>query len=692
MSLPAGWATLLESLPLAAWVVELGQRVVVAANSAAAELLGEPAGAFDGRAPTRWLVTPEDLAYWDEVAAGECRPLRSNGFARAACGEAIAVEREVRPLPAGATPTHALVTLRDRRPEQRAEDEREALVVELQATLESTGDGILVTDLSGRVRAFNRRFAQIWAVPEELLESRDSDAIHDWMRRRTLDPDAWTRRLATLRDAPLVSATERLELVGGQVVQRATRPLWGRAGPQGHVYSFADLTELVRERALSKTLSSHDALTRLPNRALLAERVDEAALHWRREQRPFALLVVDLDGFRNVNASFGHEVANGVLREVAARIGASLRSHDVLSRIGGDQFAVLLQDADRERAQVAAQRVLSVVGSRAYGAAGTPFSLTCSIGIALCPQDGQALDDLVRQAEAGVRSAKAGGRAGFRFADAAPGADAHSRMRLDHAMRQGLAAGRFRLQFQPQVRLRDGGVCGAEALLRWRDPELGEVPPSRFIPVAEDSGFIVAIGDWVLSQAVRQAALWHQAGRAVPVGVNVSALQFRRPDFVEKVADVLAVSGLPAHCLELELTESILVDEADEALARLQALDRLGVQLALDDFGTGYSCLAYLKSVPIGRLKIDRGFVAGLPSEETDIGLVRAITQLAQALGKRVVAEGVETEAQRRFLADHGCDSYQGFLCSPAVDAAAFERFLPRPRLSVVGHPLPRVR
>jgi EAL domain-containing protein (putative c-di-GMP-specific phosphodiesterase class I) len=224
-------------------------------------------------------------------------------------------------------------------------------------------------------------------------------------------------------------------------------------------------------------------------------------------------------------------------------------------------------------------------------------------------------------------------------------------------------------------------VVGCEALIRWRDPELGEVPPAQFIPVAEETGFIVAIGDWVLSQALRQAALWHERGCPLPIAVNVSALQFQQTAFVDRVASMLAVSGLPPQLLELELTESILVRDADEALHRLQALHRLGVQLSIDDFGTGYSSLAYLKRFPIRKLKIDRSFVRGLPDDDSDVGIVRAILQMARALGMRVIAEGVETEPQRAFLQAEGCAQFQGFLFSPAVDPLSFEHRLLRPTL-----------
>jgi EAL domain-containing protein (putative c-di-GMP-specific phosphodiesterase class I) len=249
---------------------------------------------------------------------------------------------------------------------------------------------------------------------------------------------------------------------------------------------------------------------------------------------------------------------------------------------------------------------------------------------------------------------------------------------MDHAMRQGLGAGRFRLHYQPQVALLEGRVSGCEALLRWRDPEFGEVSPAEFIPVAEDSGFIVALGDWVLEQAIAQAAAWRQAGLAMPVSVNVSALQFQQPDFVERVAAALQQAALPAELLELELTESILVRDADEALQRLRALAALGVRMSIDDFGTGYSSLAYLKRFPIGKLKIDRSFVRGLPADDSDAGIVQAIIQMARALGMSVIAEGVETPAQQAFLLDAGCALIQGFLHAPALDTLAFEQCLQR--------------
>jgi len=685
----AAWAPLVDGLPHATWVVELATLTVAAANDAALALLGQTREGLLGRRAEQLLATPEDLAYWN-AAAGPGGPgrLRSDSVVCTADGRTVYVDRSVVPLAAagGGPARHCVVSLVDRSSQQQAENEREERVAELQATLESTADGILVTDLAGLVRAFNRRFAQIWCVPEDLLYGRDDVAIQAWMQRSVVDPEAYERRLAAVRDATLLSTTDRLHLHSRQVLERVTRPLWSRGRPQGRVYSFRDLTERLAADQRIEELSSTDALTGLPNRRQLGERVAAAALGSRQGEGGFALLIVDLDRFRQVNDSLGHDSGDRVLLDVTQRIQGCLRAHDVLARIGGDQFAVLVHHADAGAAETIARRVLNVVALPST-AEGSPFTLTCSIGVALCPLNGQTIDDLMRHAESAMRAVKSGGRANYRFHQLRSEVDLRSHMRLDHAMRQALVSGRFRLHYQPQVRLADGAVVGAEALIRWRDPELGDVSPAQLIAVAEDSGFIIAIGDWVLSQAVRQATLWHAGGRAIPIAVNVSALQFQQSQFVDRVASVLAVSGLPPQLLELELTESILIRDAEEALQRLHALARLGVGLSIDDFGTGYSSLAYLKRFPIGKLKIDRSFVNGLPGDESDAGIVRAILQMARALGKKVIAEGVETEAQREFLQAAGCDEVQGFLYAPALDGLSFEKHLQSEPPPPLPHP-----
>ncbi|GAB1388792.1 MAG: hypothetical protein AMXMBFR78_01580 [Rubrivivax sp.] len=664
---------LLEALPLPAWLVETAACSVVAVNAAACELLGHAADALRGSAAATLLATPEDLAYWDALDAGAPQSLHSHATLCAADGRMLHVERWIRPLQPGAL----LVTLRDRSVEQRAGDEVETMLGELRATLEATADGILVTDLAGRIRSFNHRFAELFGMPGSLLEAADDGRIHDWMRRSVVDPEGYQQRLSVIEDAVLLSCSDRLELLSGAVLERVSRPLWQRGRTAGRVYSFRDLTRQLAADQRIAELTHTDALTGLPNRRRLAERVLEAATCSRRTGDGFALLLVDLDRFRQINDSLGHGAGDEVLRSVARRLQDCLRSGDEVARVGGDQFAMLARGVDPETVQTLARRLLNAVG-QVCGDEDAPFTLTCSIGVALCPQHGRSIDELVRHAEAAMRAVKGAGRANFRLHQPRVQSDLRRAMRLDHAMRQALVSGRLRLNYQPQVVLESGRVIGAEALIRWRDPELGEVSPAEFIPVAEETGFIVAIGDWVLSQALRQAALWHERGTPLPIAVNVSALQFRQPQFVDRVASMLAVSGLPPHLLELELTESILVRDADEALSRLQALSQLGVQLSIDDFGTGYSSLAYLKRFPIDKLKIDRSFVSGLPDDDSDVGIVRAILQMAQALGMKVIAEGVETELQRAFLKSEGCAFFQGYLFSPAIDAISFEHRLLR--------------
>jgi diguanylate cyclase (GGDEF)-like protein len=495
------------------------------------------------------------------------------------------------------------------------------------------------------------------------------------MRRSVIDPAGYMRRLAAIDDATMLQATDVLRLHSGKVFERVTMPQCMRGRPVGRVYSFRDITEKLEANERIETLSYTDALTGLPNRRLLTDRVEVSLAMAKREGTSFALLFLNLDRFNHINETLGRVFGDRVLLDVAERIKGCVRQIDTVARLGGDEFVVLVNQSDDHGAETAAWRVMEAL-KRPFTQGGMSFTVTASVGISLYPNDGTSMDELLRRADAAMREVKLAGRAGFRFHRPRSEQDdehSRSRMKLDHAMRLGLAQGRFRLHYQPQVDLRSGAVLGAEALLRWRDPELGEVSPAEFIPVAEESGFIIPIGDWVLKRAVVQAASWLANGLAITVSVNVSALQFQQPGFVDGVASVLREAGLPPEWLELELTESILIQDAHDAMLRLQALAQLGVKLAIDDFGTGYSSLAYLKRFPIGRLKIDRSFVGGLPGEESDVAIVQAIIHMGRALHLQIVAEGVESQAQRQFLEDAGCDLYQGYLFAPALDAPSFE-------------------
>ena len=667
-------AELIEGMLDAVWLIDAHSLRVVAANGAAGELLGVPAPSLIGREIVELCATPEDLFFWGEAASGLTQHIESETWLRRADGSTVQVTRRVSRLSAGEASLF-MVVLHDRSEQRRVEDALEERAVELAATLESTADGILVTDLAGNIRAFNRAFAALWALPDTLLRRRDDDALLAHMRRQVSEPAAYMRRLAAIENAELVEAVDTVALSSGRLLQRVTMPQVSRGRAIGRVCSFRDITE--RHEALCRidALSHSDALTGLPNRRVLADRVSFSMALAQREGSSFALLFANLDRFKHINDTLGHEFGDGVLVEAAARLKSCLRQVDTVTRLGGDEFVMLVHQADADGAEAAARRILDAM-QQPFVQGDLRFTVTCSIGIALYPRDGSGLDELLRRADAAMHDVKDAGRAAYRFHEGTQGdtdTNPRSRLRLDSAMRQALSCGRFRLHYQPQVDMTSGKVVGAEALLRWRDPELGEVSPAEFIPVAEQSGFIIAIGDWVLRQAVAQAAQWHAQGRGLVVCVNVSAVQFHRAGFVDRVAEALAGAALPPGLLELELTESILIQDAQEALLRLQALSQLGVKLAIDDFGTGYSSLGYLKRFPIDRLKIDRSFVRGLPNDASDAGIVNAIVNLGRALHLEIVAEGVETEDQRQFLLSTGCEQYQGFLFAPALDSASFE-------------------
>jgi diguanylate cyclase (GGDEF)-like protein/PAS domain S-box-containing protein len=672
-------AGLIDGMLDAVWLVDADSLRVVAANSAAGELMGVDAASLCGRHVASLCATPEDEFFWGEAAAGRAQVIESQTLVRRADGSTVPVTRRVSRLAPGARASCFVVVLHDRSERCRVESQLEERVAELAATLESTADGILVTDLAGNVRSFNQAFAALWALPDTLLYRRDDDLLFSFMRRSVADPAAYMHRLAMLEDSDLREAVDAVGLRSGRVLQRVVLPQFSRGRHIGRVYSFRDVTARLEAIRRIDTLSHSDLLTGLPSRSVLDERLESSVSLAQRENTPFALLFANLDRFKHINDTLGHEVGDRVLVDVAGRLKSCLRQVDTVTRLGGDEFVMLVHQADAQGAETAARRVFDAL-QQPFCHRELTFTVTCSLGIALFPEHGASRDELIRHADEAMHAVKEAGRAAYRFHRRRGGdAEARGRLQLDTAMRQALAAGHFRLHYQPQVDMASGRVLGAEALIRWHDPLLGNVPPAEFIPVAEQSGFIVAIGDWVLRAAVAQAAQWHRQGRALVVSINVSAVQFSRAGFVDCVAQALQAAQLPPALLELELTESILIQDAQEALLRLRALSQLGVKLAIDDFGTGYSSLGYLKRFPIDRLKIDRSFVSGLPSDESDVGIVNAIVNLGRALHLRIVAEGVETEAQREFLLRSGCEQYQGFLFAPALDSASFEARLLEP-------------
>ena len=670
-----GWKPVLDGMLEAVWVVDPKSLRVLEVNGLAASLVGMSREACVGKPVIEFTATPEDMFFWEDVAAGLDFEIHSNTLLRTAGGVAIAVERKVSRVWLNPEEPVFLVGMRDLRPEQQMASQLESRIAELRATLESTGDGILVTDLLGAVTNYNQHFVDLWGVPGEMLDAHSDAALFEHMAASVKDGSAYRARMLEIATEPLLGCQEVLQLSSGRLMERTTRPQISRGRATGRVFAFRDLTEKLESQKRIETLAYTDVLTGLPNRALLNQRGEYALRIARRNEENAAVLFIDLDRFKTINESLGHSSGDSVLVEVARRIKADLRDVDTLSRLGSDEFVALLEGADALAAEVAARRLLQTL-SAPFELEGVSFSLGASVGVAMFPEDGRNMDDLIKCADTAMYRVKERGRGSFRFYQPQMNVDLLSRMKMDHAMRLAMEQGQFRLSYQPQVSLSDGRLLGAEALARWHDKELGNVPPSVFIPLAEETGFIIAIGNWVLEEAVRQAKVWRLSGRPVIVSVNVSALQFQQADFVGRVAQALKDADLPAGLLELELTESILVRDANEALARLHALADLGVSLAIDDFGTGYSSLAYLKKFPISKLKIDRTFVMGLPDDESDRAIVSATIGMARGLKLSVVAEGVENEPQRAYLETLQCNALQGYLCSPGLGAADFEKFI----------------
>jgi len=453
---------------------------------------------------------------------------------------------------------------------------------------------------------------------------------------------------------------------------------------------------LAAERAVAEGqaklqhLAHHDPLTGLPNRMLLRDRVTQALATAARRGEKVALMFIDLDRFKEVNDTLGHAVGDSLLCHVASQFRQLLREEDTVCRQGGDEFAIVLTDVDSPaNAAQAVERVMTLSNQRAT-ISGHDLPMSMSVGIAMFPQDGEDFDSLMQCADTAMYRAKASGRNAYRFYDPQMNVEASERSRLRWLLGHAIERDELHLVYQPCVHLRDGQLAGAEALLRWNSAELGAVGPDQFIPVAEDGGQIVEIGAWVLRQACAQAAQWLREGLVVPsVAVNLSILQFRHGDLVRQVADALRESGLPPQHLELEITESVLMDDTDRVLAIADSLKALGVHLAIDDFGTGYSSLAYLQRLSVDKLKIDRSFVRNASIGNSSMAIVRAIVDMARALGLAVVAEGVETVAERDFLAGAQCAMGQGWLFARPMPADRFAAWVrehaPEPAASEAG-------
>lgn len=562
-----------------------------------------------------------------------------------------------------------------------AERKRMEEQLRIAAVAFQSRDGMLVTDRNGVILQVNRSFTEVTGYSAEEAIGQTLALLHSGRQDANFYRTMW-------------EAIQRESYWQGQIWNRrkdgGIYPEWlaisairDESGEITHYFgTFSDISDPLEAERKILELAFYDPLTGLPNRRLLMDRLQQALGNSHRHNQFGALLLLDLDHFKTLNDTRGHDVGDQLLVEVARRLRLALRETDTAARLGGDEFVILLEDmgqaevAAANTAERVVEKLLATLGQE-YVLQGAACHIGASIGIALFHHSAESAEGILKQADLALYQAKGAGRNTSRFYSPAMQAAVDSRAELETGLRRALANDEFMLYYQPQVD-GDGHLIGAEALLRWQTPGGKMVSPGEFIPAAEASGLIVPIGNWVLAAACRQIAAWGRspATRNLRVAVNISAQQFRQPDFVARVHAALEESGADPTRLKLELTESSVVDDIEQVLEWMHTLKSIGVGFSMDDFGTGYSCLANLKRLPLEQLKIDQSFVRDIPADPYDCAIAQAVIGLGNSLRLHVIAEGVETEAQREFLASLGCRAYQGYLFGRPGPAEAIGRFL----------------
>jgi diguanylate cyclase (GGDEF)-like protein/PAS domain S-box-containing protein len=618
-----------------------------------------------------------DVAGWSRLASGEIgefaremRLLRGDGSVVWVSVTVSAMGRS------GSAAAHNVVIVQDITERRRTEQE-----LRIAAAAFESEEGMMVTDANEIILRVNRAFTAMTGYPPEdvlgrsprMLKSGHHDRSFYRQMWETLDRDRywrgeiWNRR----KNGEVFPAWQTISAV---------------MSPDGrvshYVSAFTDISERKEAEEKIRNLAFYDPLTQLPNRRLLIERLGLALSVSARNRRHGALLFLDLDSFKVLNDTEGHDVGDQLLVEVARRLRASVRGGDTVARLGGDEFVVMLEDLNEDDDTAVAQA--EIVGQKIRETAARPYLLknheyhgSVSIGICLFRDGQETVDDLLKRADVAMYQAKASGRNTLRFFQPEMEQALVERAAMEDELRRVLHHDQLVLHYQPQIDENDR-VLGAEALLRWEHPQRGLVSPAEFIPLAEETGLIVPIGRWVLETACNQLREWQRnpATCDLVLAVNVSARQFRQPDFVEQIEEVLQSSGASPVRLKLELTESVVLDDVADTIEKMKALKVLGVGFSMDDFGTGYSSLSYLRRLPLDQLKIDRSFIRDVETNTGDAVIVQTIIGMANSLGLKVIAEGVESEAQRQFLSNHGCPTFQGYLFSRPVPLAIFETFL----------------
>lgn len=546
----------------------------------------------------------------------------------------------------------------------------------LSSALEQTADLVLITNVDGIIEYVNPAFeATTGYSREEVLGKKPN-----FLRSGKQDVQFYQRLWETILNGEVFSDIFINARKDGSIYyeEKSITPIVDKQNKITHfIATGKDISERMRVQERLHYMAHHDALTKLPNRTLFMDRLRQAMARARWHKRLIAVMFLDIDRFKNINDSLGHIVGDQLLIQLTQRLSSGVRAGDTIARFGGDEFAVLLDDiaSEKDISQLAKKILDTMVP--AFVLQGHEFYITASIGVSIFPNDGEDPETLLRNADVAMYRAKDLGRNNYQFYSNEMSARAFERLTLENSLRHALKRMEFSLLYQPQMDIKTRRIVGVEALLRWQHPDLGMILPSDFVPLLEETGLIVEVGDWVLHTALQQAASWHKAGHDyLKVSINLSGRQFNNPDFITSLQNTLQTTGLNPNLIELELTESMLMRNASMTISALNTLHHLGIGIAVDDFGTGYSSLNYLRRFPISTLKIDRSFIRDAIEDADDRAITSAIIVMAQSLNLNVIAEGVETEAQLIFLHSLDCQQIQGNFCSSPVSANTISKML----------------
>jgi diguanylate cyclase (GGDEF)-like protein/PAS domain S-box-containing protein len=552
-----------------------------------------------------------------------------------------------------------------------------------QVTLDSIGDAVLSTDLQGKVTYLNVVAEKITGWSRAEAVGTEIDEVFVIVDGGTREPCANPLRTAIKKNRT-VQLTPNCILIRRDgtefAIEDSAAPIHDQHGlPMGAVIVFHDVSVARAMGVEMSHMAQHDILTNLPNRTLLQDRLTQAIATASRNDSRIAVLFLDLDGFKHINDSLSHATGDRLLQLVAKRLLATVRTSDTVCRLGGDEFVILLSEvAHAGDAGVKASKILSAI-SAPFEMEQITLRVTASIGVTTYPEDGQSAELLIKNADLAMYKAKEKGRSNFQFFEKGMNVRAVERQSIEGDLRFALERDEFVMHYQPKIDLKTGEITGVEALIRWRHPERGLVGPLQFISIAEDCGLMLPIGQWVLRESCRQAKAWHDAGLPlIEMAVNVSSVQFRNDDFLEGISIILKETGLQPGYLELELTESVLMQHAEFSVPVLQKLKAMGVRLAIDDFGTGYSSLSYLRQFPIDTLKVDQSFIHEIDAETDEATIISAVINMGCRMKHRVIAEGIETAEQLAFLRAHGCDEGQGYYFGRPMRAEETAKLLER--------------